>query len=255
MKKDTSWGGESVVGHYQQKVILPNLTRLVAPKKGEVILDIGCGEGYFAKKFAGDGARVIGVDSSKRLITLAQKTAGKNEEYHAWSADELPSLKDASVDKITVILAAQNMDNLHSVFKECRRVLKPEGRLYMVMNHPAFRIPKASDWAWDEKTGAQYRRIDAYLTESKAKIEMHPSASLPAGRQGSRQVPGPGDYTLSFHRPLQFYFKLLKNAGLAVANLEEWLSDKKSEPGPRADAENRVRKEIPLFLFLEAVKI
>src|SRR3989344_1131193 len=144
MKQTTSWGEESVVGHYQQKVILPNLTRLVAPKKGEVILDLGCGEGYFAKKFAHDGARVIGVDNSKKLIALAQKNAGPNEEYHVWSADDLHSLKDGGVDKITIILAIQNMDNAHAVIKECARVLKINGQLFIVMNHPAFRIPQAS---------------------------------------------------------------------------------------------------------------
>jgi hypothetical protein len=34
--------------------------------------------------------------------------------------------------------------------------------------------------------------------------------------------------------------------------LEEWISNKKSQPGKRAKAENRSRKEIPLFLALRA---
>ncbi len=242
MKKSTSWGGESVVGHYQQHVILPNLTRLIAPKKGELIVDLGCGEGFFAKKFAHDGAQVIGFDVSKELIEKAKETAGKNEEYHVGSAERLPLLKNSAADKITIILAIQNMDNAHAVLKECHRILKPGGRLYIVMNHPAFRVPKASDWVWDEANQIQYRRVDSYLSESKAKIEMHP------GEKNS-------EYTISFHRPLQLYFKLLKNAGFCVTNLEEWISDKKSEPGPRAEAENRTRKEIPLFLFLEANKV
>lgn len=252
MKKTTSWDEESVVGHYQQKVILPNLTRLIAPKNGEIILDIGCGEGYFSKKFARDGAQVIGVDNSKKLIEIAKKTAAGNEEYHAWSADELHSLNNNFFDKATIILAIQNMDKAHSVLKECYRVLKPSGRLYIVMNHPAFRVPKASDWGWDpapnqgvdtgQVNGTRYRRVDRYLSESKEKIQMHPGDA-------------PDNYTVSFHRPLQFYFKLLKNAGFAVANLEEWISDKKSGAGPRAKAEDQSRKEIPLFLFLEAIKL
>ncbi len=242
MKKDTSWGAESVVGHYQQKVILPNLTRLVAVKKGELVLDLGCGEGYFAKRFARDGARIIGVDNSKDLIEKAKESKNSNEEYYVGSADKLKMVHDASVDKITIILAFQNMDNAHTVAKECRRVIKPGGRIYIVMNHPAFRVPKASDWGWDEATQTQYRRVDAYLSESKAKIQMHPGDA-------------PSDYTISFHRPLQLYFKLLKNAGFAVTNLEEWISDKKSEAGPRAEAEDRARKEIPLFLYLEAVSL
>ena len=44
----------------------------------------------------------------------------------------------------------------------------------------------------------------------------------------------------------------LSNAGFAVDGLEEWISNKKSRPGKRAKAENRSRKEIPLFLALRA---
>ena len=138
------------------------------------------------------------------------------------------------------------MENVQGVFNECGRVLKENGKLFLVMNHPAFRIPKASGWEWDAKNKIQYRRIDSYLSESREKIDMHPSA-------GSRK--SASDYTLSFHRPLQFYFKALQKAGFSVNRLEEWNSNKKSEPGPRATAENKIRKEIPLFLFLEAIKL
>ena len=62
-------------------------------------------------------------------------------------------------------------------------------------------------------------------------------------------------FTYSFHRPLQLYFKTFAKNGFAVTRLEEWISHKESEPGPRQDAENTARKEIPLFLFLEAVKM
>jgi hypothetical protein len=37
-----------------------------------------------------------------------------------------------------------------------------------------------------------------------------------------------------------------------VTMLEEWNSHRKSEPGPRAKAEDLARKEIPLFLCLVA---
>ena len=55
--------------------------------------------------------------------------------------------------------------------------------------------------------------------------------------------------------PLQVYFKALKRAGFAVTGLEEWISNKKSEAGPRAKAEDKARKEIPLFMMIEATKL
>ncbi len=246
MKQSTSWGEAAVIGDYQKNLILPNLLRLLEIKKGEVILDIGCGPGFFAREFARKGAKIIGVDISKGLIAAATKSASNNENYIVGSADDLSFLKDKSIDKITIILAIQNIDNVHKVFAECRRVLKVNGQMFLVLNHPALRIPKASDWGWDPEKSIQYRRVDAYMTETKEKIAMHPSTL--------RQTLGkPEEYTITFHRPLQLYFKFLHKNGFSVSRLEDWISNRKSEPGPRAKAEDSARKEIPLFLFMEAV--
>jgi hypothetical protein len=37
---------------------------------------------------------------------------------------------------------------------------------------------------------------------------------------------------------------------LRLSGIGEWYSHKESQPGPRAKAENRARKEFPLFLAL-----
>lgn len=247
MKKDTSWGVETVVGHYQKTLILPNLLRLMNIKRDEKILDIGSGPGFFANEFAKKGAGMVGVELSKNLVAEA-KTKYPNLEFCVGSAENMSFLPDSGFDKVVATLALQNMDNPHKVLVECARVLKVGGKLYIVMTHPAFRVLKNSEWGYDETKKIQYRRIDKYLSESKEKIAMHPSTS-------SGQIPSPGDYTISFHRPIQVYFKLLKNSGFVVSALEEWESNKKSEAGPRAKAEDVARKEIPLFLFIEAVKL
>ncbi|MCX6716038.1 MAG: hypothetical protein NT077_03410, partial [Candidatus Taylorbacteria bacterium] len=90
----------------------------------------------------------------------------------------------------------------------------------------------------------QYRRIDSYLSDGQIEIDMTPGENDPAKKKT----------TMSFHRPLQSYFKALNKAGFAVSRLEEWISHKKSQNGPRAAEEDRIRKEIPMFLMLEAVK-
>jgi hypothetical protein len=60
--------------------------------------------------------------------------------------------------------------------------------------------------------------------------------------------------TWTFHRPIQAYVKACADAGLLIQALEEWPSLRQSEPGPRAQEENRARREIPMFLGLRAVK-
>jgi len=243
----TSWGhvadwyAELVnrEGTYQKDLILPNLTRLMDIHKGDVVLDVACGPGFFSRKFREQGAKVIGVDISKELIEIARKTSSRDIEYYVGSADNLQFLKDKTVDKVTIILAIENIQNMHGVFRECYRVLKPQGKMYLVLNHPAFRIPGASSWGWDEEKKILYTRIDRYISESVVKIKVHPGAD-------------PRQYVLSFHRPLQLYFKVLGKIGFCVTRLEEWNSHKKSQRGPRQEAEDRARKEIPLFLYIEA---
>jgi ubiquinone/menaquinone biosynthesis C-methylase UbiE len=256
MKKDdkqTSWSGvakwydehlEGSSDSYQSKVILPNVLRILDPKPGVKILDVACGQGYFSRAFAGKGAKVIGCDISKELIDLAKEHSPKEIEYHAVSADDLSFMKSASADAAAIILAIQNIENISGVLSECFRALKQGGRLILVLNHPAFRIPGRSSWQWDEKAAVQYRRTDAYMSESQNKIDMNPGKTRIEDK----------NFTISFHRPLQSYFKSLAKAGFVVNRLEEWISHKESQKGPRAKEEDRMRKEIPMFLCLEARK-
>jgi trans-aconitate methyltransferase len=50
------------------------LISVLAPRAGELILDVGCGTGHLAKAIAEAGARVIGIDSSTSMIETARKT-------------------------------------------------------------------------------------------------------------------------------------------------------------------------------------
>ena len=228
-------------GTYQHDVILPNLQRRMAIKKGETVLDLACGPGFFARKFASVGARVIASDISAELILLGKKQPKTSIDYHVAPADKIPFVKNGTVDKAVIVLALQNIENMNGVFHECARVLTLSGSLHLVLNHPSFRIPKASEWGWDAIRKVQYRRIDRYLTESKIGIQMHPGDK-------------PDETTVSFHRPLQSFVKALSKNGFAVTWTEEWTSHKKSDSGPRAKAENVARGEFPLFLYLEAKK-
>lgn len=257
-KRNTSWGHVASwydallkeEGTYHKEVILPNLLRLMDPKPHEVVLDLACGQGFFTKEFARYCAKVIGVDISPELIAIARqssrelseplKTHAQGEiEYVVSPAEDLGFLPPAGIDKAALILALDNIENVKAVFTEVRRVLRSSGALYIVLNHPAFRIPRLSSWGWDEKGRIMYRRLDGYMSERIFKIQVHP---------GSR----PDVHTITFHRPIQWYFKHLTNCGFCITRLEEWISGRKSQPGPRARAENSARKEFPLFLFLEA---
>ena len=47
--------------------------QLLAPRSGELILDLGCGDGALTEKIAAAGCQVIGVDSSAAQIGAARQ--------------------------------------------------------------------------------------------------------------------------------------------------------------------------------------
>ncbi len=247
MKKDTSWevAADWYDTHlqntdtYHAKVVLPNLLRVLDLKPGDHVLDLACGQGYFTHHFLAATKHVVAVDLSPSLASIAAKV-NTEAQVHVAPAQSLTFAHDASFDIVVCVLALQNMEKLEAVFAEVARVLKPNGRFVFVLNHPTFRIPKVSSWGFDGNH-AQYRRIDKYLSAFKAKIDMRPGTDT--------------SHTWSFHYSLQDIMKSLRKSNFAITRLEEWISHRESEKGPRAEAENVSRKEIPLFMMMEVNKI
>ena len=231
---------------YHAKVVVPNLTRMVGLKPSESLLELGCGQGYVLEKFWQFSRNLTGVDIGTELIAIARQRseASKTEiEYVAASADDRTVLGGRTFDAIIVVLALQNMKNLNAVVENVSRLLSEKGRVHIVLNHPAFRIPQHSDWTYDDKKGVQSRTVDRYMSEIEISIDMTP------GKKTNKEM------TKSFHRPLQVYSKAFAKHGFAVSRIEEWISHKESQKGPRAAAENAARKEFPMFMCLELRKL
>ena len=250
--KNTSWGKvanwyDSHLGDdntYHAQVIAPNLLRVVDLKPTESLLELGCGQGYFLNLFSNVSKNLKGIDLGRELIKIA-RTKNKDIDFIFANAENQSILKDknGSFDAITIILALQNMKNLSAVVKNISRLMKDNGRAVIVLNHPAFRIPQSSSWGRDEKEKIQYRRVDEYMSEVEKKIDMTP------GKSKDKQ------FTFSYHRPLQVYSKAFAKEDLTIVKIEEWISHRKSENGPWAKAEDKSRKEIPLFMCLVLKKI
>jgi 2-polyprenyl-3-methyl-5-hydroxy-6-metoxy-1,4-benzoquinol methylase len=279
--RPTHWGEvadwyDQLVGdagsEYHREVILPGILRLLnlkpdhsaktppserpAPPNPLSIIDLACGQGVLCRKLATLGHHLLGIDSAAPLIAAAEKRNADDHlpiRYLTADATKLLTpdgtliapLTPNSADVITIILAIQNITPLSPVWHACHTLLKPAGTLLLVMMHPCFRIPRASDWHWDDATNTQSRLIRQYLTSSSIPIQTHPGLAAHGTDSAS---------TTHFHRPLQAYVNTLGNAHLLLDHIEEWTSHKKSQPGPRQKPLDQSRKEIPLFLALRARK-
>ena len=107
---------------------------------GISILDVGCGNGYFARELARRGARVTGIDISPRMIEHAKQQESVRPlgiEYHILDAAALPAaFVLQSFDMATSCLALQDMPNVEKVFQGVRSLLRPGGRFVASIAHP-----------------------------------------------------------------------------------------------------------------------
>ncbi len=217
-----------------QRVVIPSALALLQPTKDERILDLGCGQGVFSRAMSAEGSYVTGIDASPTLIAKA-KTYKSRLPIHYLHRDAAKVRDLGPFDAASAILCLQNMPHLDEVCLSAAAVLKPGGRMLWVMNHPCFRIPRQTSWGFDDERKIQYRRLDAYGQPMTIPIIMHP------GQKDS-------ETTTSFHLSLTDLMAKAFSAGFMLAGFKEFYSDKESEPGPRARAENRARNEFPLFL-------
>jgi malonyl-CoA O-methyltransferase len=95
----------------------------------EVVLDLGCGTGYFSSQLqaAFPDSAVVGLDMAEGMLTYA---AGHQANRHWLCADaERLPLADQSVEVIFSSLAIQWCEDYPALFAEAHRVLKPGGSL------------------------------------------------------------------------------------------------------------------------------
>ncbi len=109
------------------------LLRYLSPNKGERILDMGCGRGFYVRKVEEYTEGVIGVDISES--SLRDAVTSKVRYGDVTSLD----FEADSFDKIYSLHTIEHIPDLKQFFSEMARVLRPEGRAVIVYPWEPFR--------------------------------------------------------------------------------------------------------------------
>jgi SAM-dependent methyltransferase len=113
----------------------------IAPWADRAIVDLGCGTGYWLRRYAAEAARVLGIEPDPALRAVAAQAATDlaKAEVLGGSAEHIP-LPDASVDVVHARFAYFFPPGTDAGLTEVLRVLRPGGCLVAVDN----------DYRWGE---------------------------------------------------------------------------------------------------------
>jgi ubiquinone/menaquinone biosynthesis C-methylase UbiE len=108
---------------------------LARPRPGDVVLDLGCGNGHHLLALGPEVVRGIGIDVSPGMIELARARLRSspwraNLTFEVDDAEKLKGIADQSIDLAICIGAFEHMLGKRAVLDSIYRVLKFDGRFF-----------------------------------------------------------------------------------------------------------------------------
>jgi SAM-dependent methyltransferase len=145
--------------------VTPLILDLLDASAGERVLDVGCGEGRLMALLATSGVAPVGVDISQELLGTA-RTFGPVVRV---ALPSLATFRGASFDGALVSLVLEHLEDETAFLSELARVVRPGGRLALVVNHPVFTAPESAPIEEsDEVLWRTGRYFDRGYTDEKA---------------------------------------------------------------------------------------
>ncbi len=190
--------GES--GDWSRREILdPCLEKVLGDVQGLTVLDIGCGEGRYARNLAAKGALVTGIDPVEAFIARARSLHPEGA-YVVAPGESLP-LPSASFDVVLSYLSIVDIRDYAAAIREMSRVVKPDGRIVVAT---ISNMASPSDgWVKDPSGTKLHRPVDRYMEEFELDLAWR------------------GIHIVNYHRPLSAILAVFFGSGLAMDGFYE----------------------------------
>ncbi len=127
---------------------------LLRPRRGERILDAGCGTGANLRVMLGSGSDPVGLDFSAGMLQVARRRLASVPLAQADLDHDLP-LRSRVFDAVLCALVGEHLANPARFFREAFAALLPGGRVVFSVFHPE--LAAAGIEANFERGGVEYR--------------------------------------------------------------------------------------------------
>lgn len=116
---------------------MPRFLEMLGDVAGLQVLDAGCGEGYLSRILADRGAEVTGIDIAPRLVDVARaKDLEGKINYQVVDLSQPQPAYQNCFDLIASFLVINDVYDYRGFITTLSTVVKPGGRLVLVMNNP-----------------------------------------------------------------------------------------------------------------------
>jgi ubiquinone/menaquinone biosynthesis C-methylase UbiE len=235
MGRDGDW--------YYRTVLQPSLISLLGNIHGLNILDAGCSTGSISRFLARQGAYVVGVDYSERMIRLASDENKKEPlsiQYECFDIEKVNSFLKKRFHVIIADFILQDVKNYDIILQELSRLLVDGGRLVVILEHPFFCI-------FDEVHVTTKRVWDDFAGKD------HPSILLRYIKGRTSKIFWTKDlWTCTYHHQLEEYLESFRKVGLSVSDIKEPIvANAAALSGPKGN----LSSEVPMFMLIQTVKL
>ncbi len=197
------------------------VTERFTNSQDKMVLDLGCGYGWYTDFFYSIGADVIGCDGSEKMLELA-KEKYPSCVFECLDIEKKLIYENNYFDMVFCNQVIMDIEDFEGLFEEVFRILKLDGIFYFSIVHPAF---YDSLWKKDENGFGYAKIMTKYLSEYSFDNEFW-------GK------------TTHYHRTISKYINTATQKGFRLINLDEPVS---------YDGITKTN-EFPLFLFAEFEK-
>jgi 2-polyprenyl-3-methyl-5-hydroxy-6-metoxy-1,4-benzoquinol methylase len=231
------WVGEQSM---DEDPFFPAVQALLGEVSGRRICDLACGQGRVARHLADQGAHVVGIDFSSKLLAIAQRyeaAAPRGIEYRHADAQNLDAETVGAFDGVVCSMALMDIPDLAPTLHSVARILRPGGWFVFSILHPCFHTAQSGEI--DTPEGSM-RTIARYFAEGHWRSD---TRTGPPGKVGS------------YHRMLSTYLNALIDAGLTLERISEPGAPTDLSPSPSvAGLKRPVWFEVPAVLVVRYTK-
>lgn len=189
------WLAELASDSAYEEVVTPLLLDVFSPDIGQRYLDLGSGEGRLISAVTERGSTVHGVEVNERLAVYSGAVVA------IAALPDLNFLRPDSYDGAYCVLVLEHIDDHEAFFSAVARVVKSDGVLAVVMNHPTWTAPRSTP-----------------ITDSDGEVLWRPGEYFSLGKT---EEPAGSSSVAFHHRPMGALLSAAASSGWALEQMVE----------------------------------